>query len=354
MKEKNNSVIRFDIKNLLVIFGLILLGYLIYLIKDIVILILTCWIVSVMLSPFADYCEKYKIPRIVSAPLIVVLIITGLLYVLYLSAPEASRQIQDLVYNYSNRLNNIPTGDNFFGLEESIIRSVESDIFSRLSDLAVFLSSKAVDFTITILDYIINIFVSIFLVIFFIIDKNFIKNALEFLFVKNELIILIYNRSEAKLKLWIRGQIFSMILIGFISYLTLLALGVEYALPLGILAGIFEIIPFIGPNLAAIPAIILGFSQSPLKGLTIAIVYFLIQQVQASIIVPKVMKDAVGLNPIVVIISILIGSRLLPPIGALIAVPIAATILIIIEEVRQHKMKSKEIDVVCKSPRTNN
>jgi predicted PurR-regulated permease PerM len=346
MKNENNLKISFDLKNILTVLSLIVFGYLVFLVKDILILILCCWIISVLLSPFVDQLEKYKIPRIISAPLIVIGIISILIYIGYLSMPEIISQYQALTINYSQRTRELFDSVFISGIAENELRNIESTVIERLSDFAVLLSSKAFDITVTILDYIINIFISIFLIIFFVIDKDFVKRSIEFISEKNVLAMTIYQRSEEKLKVWLRGQIISMVLVGFISYISLLLLRVEYALPLGILAGLFEIVPFIGPNLAALPAVLLGFGVSPVKGLTIVIVYFLIQQIQASVLVPKIMNDTVGLNPIIVIFSILIGARLLWPVGTIIAVPFVATLIIIIEEFRDYKNKTVLVDDV--------
>ena len=117
--------------------------------------------------------------------------------------------------------------------------------------------------------------------------------------------------------------------IGVITWLVLTILGIPFALPLAILAGFLEIIPTIGPIIAAIPAVIVAFAISPLTGLVVMLAYVGIQIAENNILVPKIMQKAVGLNPIVILVAILIGGQLFGIIGALLSIPfVSATIII--------------------------
>jgi predicted PurR-regulated permease PerM len=130
-----------------------------------------------------------------------------------------------------------------------------------------------------------------------------------------------------------RGQLALSFIIGGAAYLGLSILSVPYALPLAILAGIMEVVPVIGPIVSAIPAILIAYLISPFLALMVALIYFVIQQLENHLIVPQVMNKAVGLNPLVVILAIAIGGRLLGISGALLAVPITVVIQIITEDI---------------------
>lgn len=121
---------------------------------------------------------------------------------------------------------------------------------------------------------------------------------------------------------WIRGQIILMVLIGVITYVGLSIIGVPYALPLALLAGLLEIVPNLGPTLAALPAIALAFlgGGGLLAGFTV-VFYLVVQQLENNIIVPRVMKSNADVNPLVAIVAILIGLKLAGVVGALLAVP---------------------------------
>ncbi|HHH14267.1 MAG TPA: AI-2E family transporter, partial [candidate division WWE3 bacterium] len=109
----------------------------------------------------------------------------------------------------------------------------------------------------------------------------------------------------------------------------LVALGVNYALSLALIAGILEIVPIIGPIIATIPALIVGFAVSPIKGLGVLGLYILIQQLENNLIVPKVMQKAVGFNPLITMTAILIGGSLFGVLGALLSIPVTIIIVIL-------------------------
>jgi predicted PurR-regulated permease PerM len=131
------------------------------------------------------------------------------------------------------------------------------------------------------------------------------------------------------------------VLVGVLVYVGLSLLNIKYALLLGIISGILELFPYIGPVLAAIPGVILGFLQAPILGLWVLIVYLVIQQIESYVIAPLVMGKVVSLNPIVVILALLIGEKLGGILGMVLSVPLAA---VFAELMRDMIKKRKEAE----------
>lgn len=126
---------------------------------------------------------------------------------------------------------------------------------------------------------------------------------------------------------WIRGQLLLMLIIGGMTYITLTLFRVPYALPLSILAGLLEIVPNVGPTVAAVPAVIIAYiAHGPVTGSVILAATVIIQQLENNIIVPRVMKATANVNPLVVLLGILVGIELLGVLGALLAVPLYLTL----------------------------
>lgn len=130
---------------------------------------------------------------------------------------------------------------------------------------------------------------------------------------------------------WIRGQILLGAVVGVASYVGLMALSVlvdpvfaRYAVLLAIIAGLFELVPFIGPILAAIPAVLIGLTVGPQGFLAAFLLYLGIQQLENNILVPKIQGDAVELHPSAVMFALVIGASLGGIIGAIVSLPIAA------------------------------
>ncbi len=131
------------------------------------------------------------------------------------------------------------------------------------------------------------------------------------------------DETERQLGGWVRGQLFLMFTVGVVTYVGLLLLGIPYALPIALLAGLLEIIPNLGPTLASIPAIAVALIYAgPVMALVVIAFYLIVQQIENTVLVPNIMSNAVDVSPLATIVLILIGLEIANVIGALLAVPI--------------------------------
>ena len=140
---------------------------------------------------------------------------------------------------------------------------------------------------------------------------------------------LIWTDVEETIGAYLRGIVILMLAVGVLSLSGLLVLGVPYPLALAVVAALAEAIPMVGPFIGAIPALIVGFSVSPQTGILVAVWYLVAQELEAQVLVPKVMEKSVGLHPLLVIIALFVGATFNGLIGALIAVPIAGAAQVI-------------------------
>jgi len=150
-------------------------------------------------------------------------------------------------------------------------------------------------------------------------------------------VIDVWRRSQKKIGLWMQGQIFLGIFIGIFVYLGLALMGIKYALLLAILAGIFELIPYVGPTLSAAPAVLLGFNDGLVTGLLVLGFFIIIQQFENHLLYPLVVKKMVGVPALMVIISMIIGAKLAGFLGILIAVPVAAVFMELLSDWEKKK-----------------
>lgn len=133
---------------------------------------------------------------------------------------------------------------------------------------------------------------------------------------------------------WLRGQLFLGLVIGVGAGLGTWILGLPYPFLLGVAAGVTELIPLIGPVLGAIPAVLVALFIGPAwRIIAVIILFTVIQQMEGNVLVPRVMKQAVGLSPLLTLVAIMVGANLMGIIGALLAVPIAAALQVIVGEV---------------------
>ena len=143
-----------------------------------------------------------------------------------------------------------------------------------------------------------------------------------------EILMLIRDRVSG----WIIGQIAAMVLIFVLTWIGLAALDVEYAFTFAVLTGFLEIVPFFGPILAAVPPTLVAFADSPTKALVTIVIYVAIHQIEAHIISPMVMARSVQLHPVMVILAVLAMGDLLGLAGVILAVPTAAVITVLLDE----------------------
>ncbi len=135
-----------------------------------------------------------------------------------------------------------------------------------------------------------------------------------------------WNEIEARLGLWVRGQLILMAAIGVATGLAYTLLGLPGALVLGLIAAITEAIPIVGPLLGAIPAVLVAATVSPQLALVVAVIYLVLQLLEGSVLVPLVMRNTVGISPLLVLVSLLVGAAAGGLVGAFLAVPIAASL----------------------------
>jgi len=135
-----------------------------------------------------------------------------------------------------------------------------------------------------------------------------------------------------KVSAWLGGQLLLAVVIGSSATIGLWIIGVPYFFVLGVLAGIGELIPMVGPLLSAIPAVAVALSVSTGHAITTAIFFIVQQQVENHVLVPKIMSKQVGVSAVTVLVALLVGASLLGIIGALLAVPTAAMIQVLFDE----------------------
>jgi predicted PurR-regulated permease PerM len=173
---------------------------------------------------------------------------------------------------------------------------------------------------------------------YYLMEKQLIRKLmLDLLAPDNrERVSAIWDNVEAKLGDWLRGQMLLMLIIGLAAGTWYAILDVRFWLLLALVAGITEAIPIIGPWIGGIPAVMLALVDSWEKAIAVAIFLAILQLLENTVLVPRVMRGTIGLSPLAVFIAVLAGGQFAGPLGALLALPIAAAIqVIIIEALRQ-------------------
>lgn len=310
----------------------------IYFLRDIVAIVLAAMLLSALIDPFADKLEKYRIPRGLSVGIVYSVLILVLTFVSLLVIPPMLTQSRQLLESYAPYIQEITgnqmivttllSGDLYSQDVQGILQTVrEAGFEDSLPTILTFLTST--------FGALVTIFLVFILAFYFVMEEDLLKRGV-FVWIMpqkyKDFVSDVAPKIRKKIGEWVRGQLLLMFAVGSLTYIVLTLLDVPFALVLAIMAGVLEIIPYLGPMLSAIPAIIIAFSASPIQGLLVAILYFVIQQIEGDILTPKIMQKVAGLNPIVSILSILIGYQLAGVAGALLAVPFAMVVGVFLTE----------------------
>lgn len=342
-----SSIISFTLK----IIGILIGIYILYLVRDFVVFLILGFILASALKPTIDSLEKKKIPRVISALFIFLLIFFLISSVFYLVFPPLFREIQDFIINFPQKERFLEW---FPQVNEWVkeLKRIELDkgfSFDVFKDLQSFLGSISqivfsfLDILYKIFRNIIN-FIFIFIVAFYlIIEKRIGEKIANFLFSNTkskEKFLKYWQISEKISGRWLSSYVILGFIIGILVFISLSLLRVEYKLTLAVLAGFLEIVPWLGPILSGVAGFSFAFIQ---EGLGLALwtifAFFIIQQLENYLIVPFIMRKRINLNPLLSIIALFVGGRLMGILGMILAIPLTTISLIIWKEEMIDKRK---------------
>ena len=159
-----------------------------------------------------------------------------------------------------------------------------------------------------------------------------------------------WNEIETRLGLWVRGQLILMGAMGAATAVAYSLLGLPGALLLGLIAALTEAIPIVGPLLGAIPAILVAATVSPELALVVALIYLVLQLVEGNVLVPLVMRNTIGISPLLVIVSLLVGAEVGGLLGAFLAVPLAASAEIVLSRLQARETPVAQDPAAIETP----
>lgn len=297
-------------------------------------------IISYILVPISEWLERFM-PRNVA----IIALFGGVFLLLaaigFLVVPPFIRQVMSLseyIPEYAYRLKQLAAGFQSrlrnMGLPYSVQQAMEEaieDIQGRLAGLMRDTIARFMDgasgiseaFMIPVLSF------------YFLKDRKYFKRLVVSLIPirYRKGIMRTFSEVHYILNRFIRSQIIVSLVIWVFTTLGFLIVGIPYALLLGVVAGIFEIIPYFGPWLGAVPAVVITLLNAPSKLIWTVVVTVAVQQLEGSFITPKIMGDHVGLHPVYIILSLWVGGMFFGITGMLLAVPVVLIIRVIIKNI---------------------
>ena len=326
--------------------------FLLWFLRDLVLVVLTSIVLASFVESAVPHFKKIGIQRVFG---IVILYACSLLFLagmFYLFAPLLITEI----YNFSSFISNYIPGVSFLNYFQNEAFSGAKDIVNSLGNnfslTALFSISKA--FILNLSGGFLQVlsvafggffnFVLIILISFYLsIQEEGIQNFLRLIFpIKHEnYVVDLWERSRRKIALWMKGQVVLGIVVAVLIYLVLSLLGIEYALLLAIIAGVMEMVPY-GLWVALIPAFTFSYlSDGISNALMVTGAYLIIHQFEVFLFAPLIIKKIVGLSPIVIILSVLIGFELSGFWGAILAIPISVVVMEFLSDIEKNKILAR-------------
>ncbi len=312
-------------------------GLLLYELLDVVEVLALALLMALILDPAVNLLVRFRFPRFLALLTVLAGVVLGFGLLGYIvlpvlleqgtdflaQAPGVAQRVQEYVQSLDERYPSLGSGGGGASLD---LTSAIQEVIQRLGELYTITTRWA--------GLLLQAVGAVVMALYMVSNPRPLVNGVLALFPLEkrgrveEILTLIKERVSG----WIMGQLAAMVLIFLLTWAGLAALDVEYAFTFAVLTGFLEIVPFFGPILAAVPPTLVAFADSPTKALVVVVIYVAIHQIEAHIISPVVMARSVQLHPVMVILAVLAMGELLGLLGVILAVPTAAVVTVLLDE----------------------
>jgi predicted PurR-regulated permease PerM len=317
--------------------ALTLLGaFALYKLIDLIVLLVFCMIAATALEPLVNRLRRGPFNRAQGILIVYTLIFAIIVGILLLTVPVLVNQVSNLVANLPQLQKDLTQAINSLNLgyfSAQITTFINKFDFSQIASA---LGQGAAGAAIGVVSAIFTTILAFVLIFYWMTERTSVKRYVVSFFPTDtgQRVRRIWDDIEVKVGAWTRGQ---MVLMGTVAGAALIfysVVGIPYAPVLAIIAGLLELIPVIGPWIAAMPTLLVAATLGLDKVIIIAVYSVVIQLVEANVLVPRIMKSSVGISPLTVIVALLAGEAIGGILGALLAVPLAGAVQVVIEDLR--------------------
>ena len=319
------------------------LAALLWFLRDIVLIVLTSVVIASAIEPGVHFFRRYGINRIFSVIIIYLSVAAVFFSIVLLFIPPLINDALSFLARLPQALAGLSVSQATHGLLPDFSLSFSpNDVLGGISQ-SVSSATGGVFSTLSAFFGGVTSFILIVVFAFyFSVQETGVDDFLRLVTpARHQAYVLnLWKRSQDKIGKWMQGQLILGVIVGVLLYLGLTILGVPNALLLAVLAAAFELIPVFGQILAAVPAVALGFVDGGLTGaFLVAGLYMVVQQFEAHLIYPVVVKKVVGVPPLMVILSLIVGAKVAGFLGILLSVPIAGAIQEFVNDVDRRKSR---------------
>ena len=321
---------------------LILLFVFLYILKDVVIIFLFALVIASGISPFANWLDERRFPRVVGVLALYMIVLGLAVFVLSLVVPYISDDINRLISVLPKVVESVSSSLDIAQQSSPQYLDFLGEIQNILSSFSSYLqqaSQSVVGLIVSIFGGLFS-FVAILIISFYLsVTRKGVESFLGSVVPEKyeNYVISLWKRTEIKVGKWLQGQMLLGLIVGLATYIGLSLLHVKFALLLALIMMVLELVPMVGPVVSAIPAVMLAFLQSPVLGFWVLVLYIVVQQLENHILVPIILGRTLNLNPVVILIALLVGQTLAGIPGMILAVPISTIIVEMLDDVARQK-----------------
>jgi predicted PurR-regulated permease PerM len=306
--------------------------YLLYLVKDILILALFAFIISFLVEPVISFLEEKKISRPISVLFIYLSLFSFLgLLIFFLVSPifSESQKLIKSIPEYFEKIS--PTLKNF-----GILASENfEDLLKTFQDWLIKASKSIFSAIFAIFGGIFSTLTVFFLSVFISLEKGIGEKIIRFFSPreKEEKFVGVFKKCQEKVSAWFGSRILSCLFVFLLTLFSLKVFKVDYTFSLSLTSGFLELIPILGPIASGILIFFISLLSSFKKAIFALLAFILIQQIEGSILAPILTKKFVGLSSFLTLVSLLIGGKIFGLLGAIFSIPLAAMVVEVAKEI---------------------
>ncbi len=322
----------------------ILCFYLLYLLRNLIVWFVFALIISILFNPAIDFLQRKKVPRVLGAILIYLLIFGIFGFLIYTVAPTFATEIQKFTQNFPQYFEKIVPAlkglkipafenlENFTGILENALSKAGENIFNAIA--LIFGGISATAFVLAI-------------AFFLSLEERAIERVLAVLSPKRyeDYLTNLWSKCQKKVSGWFVSRILSSLFVGLASLLVFKLFKIDFSFSLACFAGITNFIPILGPVVAGLVIFIIVAMTSFTKAIFVIIAFVVLQQIEGSVISPILTKKFVGLPPVLVLLSLAIGGTLWGILGAILVIPLAGILYEFLRDFLSKRKEEKSIEV---------
>lgn len=304
--------------------------------------ILIAAMLAYFLNPLVKSVKnKFKISdtlAILAVFLVVILIFLILGFTVF---PKTVSDVKNLIMKFPEYYKQTLESINEFLGQYEVFKNINLDnnfIANNLSKIYSKQKANAANLIVSsaknVMSFIFSLVLTPIFTFYFLKDKDDIREKLKKMIPKqkNDRLMKLFSKMHQDMTKYISGKIKMAIFVGFATFIMLLVLGVEFSFVIGIITCVADIVPYVGPLMGLVPALVFAFIESPIKALWIFVLYLFIQWIENNIVGPKILSEETGFHPIVVLFLLIVGGSLFGFLGMILSVPIALVIKTVYNE----------------------